>query len=284
MKELRDKVAVITGAASGIGRATARRLGAQGMKLVVADVEGTALQETAHDLRRSGFEAHPVVADVTQADAVQGLARETLDSFGAVHVVFNNAGVFAGGTAWETTLADYEWVLGVNLWGVIHGLRSFVPILLEQGEPAHVVNTASMAAVTSAPLSGAYVMSKHAVLALSESLYHELRMKQAPIGVSVICPELIATGIGRSERNRPVHLKRSDGPQPAETEMVEDAIRTATAGGADPDVIAQRTLEAIREDRFYVLAPEGDPWRRACDLRLEDLRLARNPSQGGPVQ
>ncbi len=283
MKELSGKVAVVTGGASGIGRAMARRLGAEGMKVVVSDVEPGSLQETVKDLEARGVEAQGVVADVSQADAVHRLADRTVDAFGGVHVVCNNAGVFAGGLSWEASVSDYEWVLGVNTWGVIHGIRSFVPILLAQGEPGHIVNTASMAALTSGPLSGAYFMSKHAVLALSESLYHELHMKQAPIGVSVVCPELIATRIGEADRNRPAHLKRgSDDELPPETRTVEAAIRTATQGGADPGVIADRMLEAIVEDRFYVLAPEGDPWRDACHARLEDVRAARNPRLSVP--
>jgi glycerate dehydrogenase len=205
-------------------------------------------------------------------------AALTLEAFGGVHLVCNNAGVFAGGLSWEAPVSDYQWVLGVNTWGVIHGIRTFVPILLSQGEPAHVVNTASMAALTSGPLSAAYFMSKHAVLALSESLYLELRQKQAPIGVSVVCPELIATRIGDADRNRPVHLKRGDTPASPERDLVEQAIRAATQSqGAPPDVIAERTLRAIREDRFYVLAPEGDPWRTACHARFDAIRSERNP-------
>lgn len=277
MKELTGKVAVVTGGASGIGRAMAQRLGEQGMRVMLSDVDGSALAEVVTQLQDQGIPARGTQADVSLADSVQELAQATLDAFGAVHVVCNNAGVFAGGLSWEAPLSDYEWVLGVNTWGVIHGIRSFVPIFLEQGE-GHVVNTASMAALTSMPLSGAYVMSKHAVLALSESLFHELRMKQANVGVSVVCPELIATRIGEADRNRPAHLKRGDEAPPPETAMVEGAIREATRSGADPMLIADRMVQAILDDRFYVLAPEGDPWRTACDLRLDDIREARNPS------
>lgn len=277
MKELTGKVAVVTGGASGIGRAMAQRLGEQGMRVMLSDVDGSALAEVVAQLEDQGIAARGTQADVSLADSVQELAQATLDAFGAVHVVCNNAGVFAGGLSWEAPLSDYEWVLGVNTWGVIHGIRSFVPIFLEQGE-GHVVNTASMAALTSMPLSGAYVMSKHAVLALSESLFHELRMKQANVGVSVVCPELIATRIGEADRNRPAHLKRGDEAPPPETAMVEGAIREATRSGADPMLIADRMVQAILDDRFYVLAPEGDPWRTACDLRLDDIREARNPS------
>ncbi len=279
MKELNGKVAVVTGAASGIGLALAKRLGAEGMKLVLADVEQSALAGAKQVLAAQGAEAIAVRTDVTLADSVAALAEQALDAFGAVHVVCNNAGVFAGGLSWEAPVADYEWVLAVNTWGVIHGIRSFVPILLRQGEPGHVVNTVSMAGLTSGPLSAPYFVSKHATLALSESLYLELRMKNAPIGVSVVCPELVATRIGDGERNRPEHWKRGDAPASPERDLVENAIRSATASqGIAPDVIAERALAAIREDRFYVLAPEGNPWRSACHARLDAIRAAANPA------
>jgi NAD(P)-dependent dehydrogenase (short-subunit alcohol dehydrogenase family) len=278
VQELRGKVAVVTGAASGIGLALAKRLGTEGMRLVLADVEPAALAGAKAALEGAGVDCVAVPTDVTRADAVAALAERTLDVFGAVHVVCNNAGVFAGGLSWEAPLSDYEWVLGVNTWGVIHGVRNFVPILLRQGEPAHVVNVASMAALTSGPLSAAYFMSKHAVLALSESLFLELRQKGAPIGVSVVCPELIATRIGDADRNRPPHWKRGDAPASPERDLVEGAIRIATrTQGAPPETIAERTLAAIREDRFYVLAPEGDPWRTAAHARLDAIRHERNP-------
>ncbi len=283
MRQLEGRVAVVTGAASGIGRALAERLGAEGMRVVASDVDAAALRETVAELEQRSIPARGVVADVSSADEVQRLAEATLEAFGGVHVLCNNAGVFAGGLCWEAPLSDYEWVWSVNTRGVLHGIRSFVPILLEQGQPAHVVNVASMAAVTSGPLSAAYFMSKHAVLALSESLLHELRMKSAPIGVSVVCPELVATRIAEAQRNRPEHLKRADGPLPPETRSVEAAIRSATRNGVPPATIAARTLEAILEDRFYVLAPKSDPWRIASDRRARDLLLGRNPSMPGPA-
>ncbi len=283
MERLEGRVAVVTGAASGIGRALALRLAEEGMAVAVSDVEAEPLEETAGALRRAGGRVLARATDVSDPEAVEELAERTLAELGAPHVLCNNAGVFAGGLCWEMPLADYGWVLSVNLWGVVHGLRSFVPRMLASGEPGHVLNTASMAALTSAPLSAAYVMSKHAVLALSESLYHELRMKHAPIGVSVICPEMIATGIGEAGRNRPPQGRRDEASLPADTRLVEEAIRAAVRGGADPGVIAERAVQAIREQRFYVLAPPGDPWRNACEWRLEDLRAERNPSCAGPA-
>jgi len=284
MEELNGRTAVVTGAASGIGRALSRRLAEAGMNLVLADIEPGSLSAAAADLSERGTRCTTVTCDVSKADDVNRLAEEAEDVFGYVHVVCNNAGVFAGGLSWEAPLSDYEWVLGVNTWGVIHGIRTFVPHMLAHGEPSHVVNTASMAGLTSGPLSAAYFMSKHAVLALSESLFHEMAMQQTNIGVSAVCPELISTRIGESQRNRPAHLKREDPDAlPDGTKAVEGAIREAVKTGADPDVIATRTLEAIRENRFYVLAPEGNPWRDACRIRCEDILAARNPSQGPPT-
>lgn len=280
MKDLKDKVAVVTGAASGIGRALARRAGAEGMKVVLADIEGAAAEEARSDLEKDGVEALAVATDVSQADQVSALAERTLDRFGAVHLVFNNAGVFTGGLAWEAPLSDYEWVFDVNVWGVIHGIRTFIPILLRQGTEGHMVNTASMAGVTSLPLSGAYAMSKHAVLALSESLYLELQSKEAKIGVSALCPEAVNTRITHSDRNRPPHLKRGEGDIHPEAELVENALETTLASGTAPDQIAERTFQAVRDGQFYILAP-GD-WMRAAVARLDAIRLGRNPTLAVP--
>lgn len=282
MKELAGKVAVITGAASGIGRAMADTFGRQGMKVVIADVQQDALETAAGELSADGVEVLPVPTDVSREADVQALARQALDAFGGVHVVCNNAGVFAGGLCWESSVQDYEWVLGVNLWGVVHALRTFVPILLAQDSEAHIVNTASMAGVTNGPLSGVYSMSKHAVVSLSESLYHDLAMRQSKIGVSVLCPEAVNTGIGTSERNRPDKWRAVDQAPSPEREFVEQSLRDFTRKGVGPDVLAERVLQAVRDDRFYILA-EG-AWRRMCETRLEDVRLTRNPTYVVPVE
>ena len=282
MQVVEGKVAVVTGAASGIGRAMARVFGAAGMKVALADVEAGALRESRNALAADGVEAVAFVCDVSQADAVYKLAEDTRAAFGSVHVVCNNAGVFCGGTSWGTSLNDYEWILKVNVWGVIHGIRTFVPILLQQDE-GHVVNTASMAALTAMPFAAAYHMSKHAVLALSEVLYHELRSQGAKVGVSAVCPEAVATHIDHAERNRPAELRRPAGSGTSpDVELVDGAIRAAVAGGISPDVIAARALRAIREDRFYVLS-DDDAWRRSASSRLEDVRLVRNPVLVPPV-
>lgn len=280
--ELRERVAVVTGGASGIGRALGRRLAAEGMRVVLADVEEPALREAAREIEQRGARCLAVPTDVTDAGAVETLARRTLDAFGAVHLVCNNAGVFAGGPAWRTSPADWEWVLAVNLLGVVHGVRAFVPRLLEQGE-GHVVNTASMAALTAAPLCSPYVASKHAVLALSECLYHEL--DATAVGVSVLCPEAVATRIGDSARNRPSGAGSRVGdpvaPSPEAT-LVESALREATRAGTDPDAVAGRVVDAVREGRFWVLPEADDPWWRAALARLDDVRARREPVLGVP--
>lgn len=278
MKELRDRVAIVTGAASGIGLALSRRFAAEGMRVVLADVEEDALEAARRELVDGGAEAIAVRTDVSQVDQVSALAEATLDAFGKAHVLCNNAGVFAAGASWQAPLSDYEWVFGVNVWGVLHGIRSFVPIMLEQNEPAHIVNTASMAGVTRAPLVSAYYMSKHAVVSLSETLYLEL--EDGPIGVSMLCPEVINTRIGRSERNRPPHLKRGEEEEPTST-LVESSLAEAIHQGLDPSVMADRVVNGIRDDQLYILSEEGGVWREVCNARLDDIRLARNPS--GPV-
>lgn len=280
LTEFRGRVAVVTGAASGIGLALCERFAREGMRIVMADVERERLEQAAAGLARSGAEVLPVRTDVSRADELLDLREATLERFGAVHVLCNNAGVFAGGLSWDAISSDWEWVLGVNLYGILHGIRAFVPYLIEQNEPGHVVNTCSMAGLINMPLSGAYSVSKHAALSLTETLYHELRMKQSPVGVSALCPELIRTRIGHSDRNRPAHLKRPEGAGTPEQALVEHAIKTSTEGGVDPAVMAERVVGGIREDRFYLLAEEGTSWDQACRTRLEDIRLRRNPTFG----
>ncbi len=280
LTEFNGKVAVVTGAASGIGRAMCDKFASLGMRVVMADVEADRLRGSAAQIEATGVDVFAVNVDVSQADELSRLAEKTLDRFGKVHVVCNNAGVFAGGLTWDAVGSDWEWVLGVNLYGVLHGIRAFVPIMLEQNEPGHVVNTCSMAGLINTPLSGAYNVSKHAALSLTETLYHELRMKDSPVGCSALCPELIRTGIANSDRNRPPHLKRPEEADTPEMEIVESAIRTSIETGLDPSVMAERVYDGIKRDRFYLLAEEGGNWDAACRTRLEDIRLRRNPTFG----
>ncbi len=202
MKDLQGKVAVVTGGASGIGRAVAEAAATAGMQVVLADIEEAALKEADTAMTASGAEVLSVVTDVSVGSSVDELRDKALARFGAVHLVHNNAGVAVGGPLWTVTEADWTWVLGVNLWGVVHGIRAFVPVLLEQGE-GHVVNTASLAGLTSPSMLGPYNVTKHAVVTMSETLYRDLEAVGSRVGVSVLCPGFVQTRIAESDRNRP---------------------------------------------------------------------------------
>lgn len=262
MKEFEGKVAVITGAASGIGRAIAERCAQEGMKVVLADIEERALATAEAELRAENADVLSVVTDVSKAGDVDALAQRTVDTYGAVHLLCNNAGVGAGAAVWESTINDWEWVLGVNLWGVIHGLRSFVPIMLEQGTEGHIVNTASVAGLTSFHGGAAYHATKHAVVALSEKLYYDMVMQGARIGVSVLCPGWVKTQIMDSERNRPQELQNdpSQVVLTPEMEAVVEQYRQECEAGMAPAKVADMVFQAVRDGRFYILThPEFAP-------------------------
>ena len=275
MQGLRDKVAVVTGGASGIGRALVDRFAADGMKVVVADVDPGALETTAREVGARGADVLAVRTDVSKPGDVEALARATLGRFGKVHVLCNNAGVSVGGPMWEHTLDDWQWVLGVNLWGVIHGIRTFVPIMLRQGEPAHVVNTASLAGLSSNPFLGVYNATKHAVVTLSETLAQELAALAAPVKVSVLCPGFVRTGIADSHRNRPAEF--ADGADRLRPEAFEQAIRAAIADGLPPSDVAGLVAKAIREERFYVL-PHPELTKTRVRARMEGILEGRTPT------
>lgn len=254
------RVAVVTGAASGIGLGLSERFAAEGMRVVMADVEEPALAEAADLLAGRGAEVLPVPTDVTRADQVEALRDRALEAFGAVHVVCNNAGVGGGSPLplWELPAGEWEWVLGVNLWGVINGIRAFVPVLLEQ-DSGHVVNTASMAGLIPGIL-GPYSVTKHGVVALSEALHLQLQVQNpaGTVGVSVLCPGWVRTRIFESDRNRPAALGPAAEPGP-EGEAVREAIRQLVEGGMDPAAVAGHVVDAVRSGRFYVLThPEFD--------------------------
>ncbi len=257
MQDFEGKVAVITGAASGIGRELANVAAGLGMKLVLADVQVHALERASAELQAQGAKVLAMVCDVRRGRLVQELADAAVARFGAVHLVFNNAGVSAGGLVWEASEADWDWVLGVNLQGAIHGVRIFTRLMLacaarEPGYRGHIVNTASMAGLVNAPAMGVYNVSKHAVVALSESLYHDLRLVDAPIGVSVLCPYFVPTAIAHAHRQRPEDVKAPGQPtasQLAAQAMMEKAVESGKVSAAE---VARLTFDAVREGRFYI--------------------------------
>lgn len=281
MQEFRQKTAVVTGAASGIGLQLARVFAEEGMHVVLADIEQDKLDAAVAEVTALGAEALGVVTDVGSGESVAALCQASVARFGSVQVLCNNAGVYTGGLLWEQTEDDYEWLMRVNQWGIIHGLRCFVPQMIAQGDECHIVNTSSMASMCTLPFAGIYHMTKHAALALSECLFHELAMTQPQIAVSCLCPELVNTGIATSARNRPADLAQENITEMQAMSMT--AITDATAGSLPPRVLAERVLQAIRDKAFYVLPPDDNPWRDTANTRLEDIRLVRNPSFAPPA-
>jgi NAD(P)-dependent dehydrogenase (short-subunit alcohol dehydrogenase family) len=272
MDDLQGKVAVITGGASGIGRAVAGRAAAEGMKVVLGDIEEGPLKEAVGDLTSSGAEALGVVTDVSDGASVEALRDQALDRFGAVHLVHNNAGIGLGGPIWEVSEEDWRWILGVNLWGVIHGVRTFTPLLVEQGE-GHIVNTASIAGLIAAPFLGPYNATKQAVVAISETLFKDLQSVGAPIGVSVLCPGFVQTRIAESERNRPDWAPDRDVEGAA---ALRGVVQNMVDGGIAPTAVADRVIDAVRANTFYILThPE---LTGAITTRFDDIVQGRAPS------
>jgi NAD(P)-dependent dehydrogenase (short-subunit alcohol dehydrogenase family) len=253
------RVAVVTGAASGIGRALAEAFAAAGSAVVVADLDGTEAEVVAAGIRAAGGEAAAVTVDVSDPAAVEGLAATTLERFGRVDVLCNNAGVSTFNLMRDQTLDDWRWVLSVNLWGVIHGVHTFVPIMREQGTPAHIVNTASIAGLLSGvAFIGPYSATKVAVVSISETLAQELAIDGTPIGVSVLCPSSVDTKVMESERGRPSALGVEQRTEIAES--VRLMIRDSFTGpsGLTPAQVAERVLDAIRDRRFWIITHSGE--------------------------
>jgi NAD(P)-dependent dehydrogenase (short-subunit alcohol dehydrogenase family) len=276
MKAFAGKVAVITGAGSGFGREFARTGAALGMKLALADVQADALAATVAELQGQGAQVFGETVDVSRAADMERLAAHTLDTFGGAHLLFNNAGVAVGGLAWESSVRDWEWVLGVNVWGVIHGMRVFTPIMLAQGGEAHIVNTASVAGLVNPQMMAVYNVSKHAVVSLSETLHHDLKLVGSSVGVSVLCPAFVPTGINASDRNRPADLANNAPPTASQAALKAQLDKAVTSGKITAPQVAEMTFDAIREDRFYVITHEK--MMPSIELRLQDVVQRRNPS------
>jgi len=275
MQQLDGKVAVVTGGASGIGLAMAQRFAREGMKLALADIETGALEQAAADFEADGVEVFPHVVDVSNADQMDGLAQAVLDRFGAVHVVCNNAGVATGGPMWELSTADWEFALRPNLWGVIHGVRVFTKHLIAQDE-GHIVNTASLAGLVSVPGVGPYNVTKHGVVTLSETLHGELAALGSKVGVSVLCPGFVNTRLWDSERNRPEELKSAEATPSAEQEQAAQVLKALIVGGTPVDPIAERVLDAVRNQRFYILTHEGS--EAFVEQRMQRIVKGENPA------
>jgi NAD(P)-dependent dehydrogenase (short-subunit alcohol dehydrogenase family) len=280
MQQLRGRVAVVTGAASGIGLAMATRFASAGMKLVLADIETAALQRALAQLQAQGATAIAVTVDVADAASVERLADAAYQSFGAVHVVCNNAGVAAPALlqpTWENSLEDWHWILAVNLMGVVHGVRSFVPRMLAGGDEGHIVNTASVAGLLTG--SGPYFASKHGVSCLTEGLYKDLKATGARVSASVLCPGVIRTQILDAERNRTAQFGGpTDMATLSEREQQWTAgFRAALEAGIDPAVVADAVHDAVVADRYYIVPAQPEHLERIA-LRMADITALRNPT------
>ncbi|MCZ8251263.1 MAG: SDR family oxidoreductase [Hylemonella sp.] len=280
IKDFKGKTAVLTGAGSGFGLECARIGARLGMNLVLADVQQDALDKAAAELRAAGAEVLAQQVDVSDAAQMEHLAQRVHGHFGAPHFVFNNAGVGAGGLIWENTVQDWRWVLGVNLWGVIHGVRLFTPMMLEAArkDPAwrgHIVNTASMAGLLNPPNMGVYNVSKHAVVSLSETLYQDLSLVTDQVSASVLCPFFVPTGIQHSERNRPGELAAA---KPTRSQLIGQAMtdKAVSSGKVTAAEVAQLVFDAVAAGQFYIYShPKAIA---SVQTRLEDVMLARNPT------
>ena len=278
----KNKTAVLTGAGSGFGLECARIGARLGMNLVLADVQQNALDKTAAELSATGAKVLAYQLDVSSSEQFAALGEATFNRFGAPHFVFNNAGVGVGGLIWENTLKDWEWVLGVNVMGVVHGLRTFTPMMLEAaakdtGYQGHIVNTASMAGLLNPPNMGVYNVSKHAVVSMTETLYQDLALVTDQISASVLCPFFVATGISQSERNRPAEMV-DVGSGLTKSQMIGQAMtsKAVTSGKVSAADVAAMVFDAISTNRFYIYSHPKSI--KSVQTRMEDIVQARNPT------
>lgn len=276
MKTFKDRVAVVTGGASGLGRAMALRFAREGMKIVLADVQADALKKTQMEFEQAGIAVIGVQTDVSKGTAVEALADKAFRAFGGVHVLCNNAGVAPGGTMWEQSEKDWEWVLGVNVWGVIHGIRAFVPKMIQQDTEGHIVNTASVAGLLSPPGMGSYCVSKHSVVTMSECLHQDLVAAGSKLKVSVLCPAYVPTGISDSERNRPALLREDRKKSAADLQHEERLRHAVQSGKISAEQVADIVFQAIEGGKFYILPHQKI--KPAIETRMQDILLERTPT------
>ena len=281
MKDFAGKVAVITGGASGIGRGIAEWCVRVGVKVVLADIDEGPLSKTGAELTEMGGTVLCVRTDVSKRSDVEALARKAIDAYGGVHLLFNNAGIGAGGTPWEATWNDWEWVIGVNLWGVIHGVKVFTPLMMAQKTECHIVNTSSMAGLMAGGLTAPYSATKHAVVALSESLYLSLQHRKSLVKVSVLCPGLVRTNIADSERNRPKELQDEPVPLTPEMQAGRTAFEALVATSMPPNKVAELVFDAIRKEQFYIVTHPD--WMEMVRLRTSRLLELKNPESPLPM-
>ena len=281
MKNFEGKVVVITGGASGLGFEFALQAAQLGMHIVLADVQQDALEQARMDLDARGVAVLAMVCDVRHGAQVQALADATMARFGVVHLIFNNAGVGSGGLIWENSEADWEWVLGVNLWGVIHGVRIFTRLMLDCAArdaafEGHIVNTASMAGLLNAPTMGVYNVSKHAVVSLTETLHHDLQLVDAPIRASVLCPYFVPTGISGSQRNRPLDVQVTAAPTASQMVAQAMMVKAVASGKVSALDVARITFAAIADGQFYIYS-HPDALGSVAE-RMGEIVHQRNPS------
>lgn len=277
MESLEGKTAVITGAASGIGLALAKEFGARNMNLVLADVEEPALERATTELEAAGHAVLPFVLDVRSHDEIQALEAAAIERFGNIHVLCNNAGVGAGGpVADPSNLEAWRWTIDIDLWGVIYGCKVFLPAMLAHGEPCHIVNTASMAGLGSAPFMGPYNIAKYGVVALSETLSKEMQMMNTNVGVSVLCPAFVATGIAESDRNMPQEIRDQLPPPPDADGPMQTLMRDLVANGISTEVVANAVVDAVINDQFWILT--HDETKPGVTQRAQEIVDGVNPN------
>lgn len=275
MIEFKDKVVVITGAASGIGLAIAKRCAKEGMKIVLADIDEASLAKAEEELKFFKTDLLSVVCDVSKEKDIQLVSKKTMETFGKIDLLFNNAGVSAGSLLWENSEEDWKWVLGVNLFGVINSIKTFVPIMLKQNNECHIINISSIAGLTAAPGNSIYGVSKHGIVNISETLYYELKLAKSNIDVSVVCPGFVKTRLMDAERNRPKEFKSLESVESPQKQMINQAFNEGVLNGILPEKVSEKIFEGIKAKKFYVFT--DDNCKLLIKQRMEDIIDENNP-------
>lgn len=276
MIDFKYKVAVITGAASGIGQAIAKRCAQEGMKVVLADIDEASLIEVEEELKSFKTDLLSVFCDVSKEEDIKLLCKRTIEAFGKIDLLFNNAGVSTGSLLWENAEKDWKWVLGVNLFGVINSIKTFVPIMMKQNNGCHVINVSSIAGLTAAPGNSIYSVSKHGIVNISETLYYELKLAKAKIDVSVVCPGFVKTRLGDAERNRPEEFKVMEVIQSPQKKMINQMFNEGVLNGTSPEKVSDKIFEGIKAKKFYIFTDYG--CKSMIKQRMEDILNENNPT------